>query len=392
MKELKLFLQRINYKLPTSSLKERIQDVGNNDDNISINSSHSISSQQIPSSSPCELSFDQFKVFYRNLIFDKKLFRDLFGNYCTTSNNKVQLNTQSSIGSTASMISSPSTVSLSSTRFDESSIVTVSNFKSFLQREQLDPLGDSEGSVARLMNEYLALHQSNSVTSNGQSVEPSFLPSDVVDFLFSKSNEIWDPKYDQVYQDMNQPLTSYWIASSHNTYLTGDQLKSESTTDAYARCLRLGCRCIELDCWDGPDGMPLIYHGYTLTTKIKFVDVVKTIRDHAFVTSEYPVILSIENHCTLVQQRKMASCFQEIFGGSYLCHPFFTTLTFHSFILFSLPPTFHSLLFSLPSLSILSSFRFFLSSSLFPLFVSCCDRNDPLPSFLLLPRNHFPGL
>ncbi len=69
-------------------------------------------------------------------------------------------------------------------------------------------------------------------------------------------------------------------------YLTGDQFSSESSVEAYARCLRMGCRCVELDCWDGPDGMPLIYHGHTLTTKIKFLDVIQCIRDNAFVTSE----------------------------------------------------------------------------------------------------------
>lgn len=67
--------------------------------------------------------------------------------------------------------------------------------------------------------------------------------------------------------------------------------------------------------------MPFIYHGHTLTTKIRFLDVIKNIKRHAFLTSEYPVILSIEDHCSLPQQRKMASAFEEVFGSMLLTTP-----------------------------------------------------------------------
>jgi hypothetical protein len=30
---------------------------------------------------------------------------------------------------------------------------------------------------------------------------------------------------------------------------------------------------VELDCWDGEDGLPVIFHGHTLTTKISFLEV-----------------------------------------------------------------------------------------------------------------------
>lgn len=74
-----------------------------------------------------------------------------------------------------------------------------------------------------------------------------------------------------------------------------------------------------VDCWDGDDGEPIIYHGWTLTSKILFKDVLKAaILKYAFSASDYPLILSIENHCSVPYQDKMAKYLVEILG-SMLC-------------------------------------------------------------------------
>ncbi|XP_034540927.1 1-phosphatidylinositol 4,5-bisphosphate phosphodiesterase zeta-1-like isoform X1 [Notolabrus celidotus] len=179
----------------------------------------------------------------------------------------------------------------------------------FLHKEQME-LTANEEVAESLIDRYEieeTARESRSMTFEG------FLR-----YMESKDCCVFNQAHKSVYQDMDQPLSSYYISSSHNTYLIGDQLVGRSHLDAYVCALRKGCRCLEIDCWDGPDMEPVVYHGYTLTTKILFRDVVTTVEQHAFEVSAYPVILSLENHCSKEQQAVMAHYLISILGDKLL--------------------------------------------------------------------------
>ncbi|CAD8205549.1 unnamed protein product [Paramecium pentaurelia] len=154
---------------------------------------------------------------------------------------------------------------------------------------------------------------------DGNNFSLSFL--EFLNYLLSTYNQLFDYQKTQIYQSEDYPLTDYWINSSHNTYLMGDQLTSESSIQAYINAFQKGCRCVELDCWDGDNNQPIIYHGFTMTSKISFESVIQTIKEYGFKYSKYPLILSLEVHCCVKQQDVMADILKTYLNENLLLLP-----------------------------------------------------------------------
>uniref|UniRef100_A0A8C3DWW7 Phosphoinositide phospholipase C n=1 Tax=Corvus moneduloides TaxID=1196302 RepID=A0A8C3DWW7_CORMO len=140
-------------------------------------------------------------------------------------------------------------------------------------------------------------------------------------YMRSDECSIFKIQHRTIYQDMNQPLCDYFISSSHNTYLIADQLMGPSHLWGYTSALLKGCRCLEIDCWDGTNNEPIVYHGHTLTSKIPFRSVIHVIDKYAFMSSAYPLVLSLENHCSPKQQEVMAHYLKSILGDKLLSSP-----------------------------------------------------------------------
>jgi phosphatidylinositol phospholipase C delta len=196
------------------------------------------------------------------------------------------------------------------------------------------------------------------------------------DFLRYMTSPIASAQRPAVPEDVSWPLSNYFISSSHNTYLTGNQLSSDSSTEAYKDVLLRGCRCIEIDVWDGkeffkadegeaqgaqqPIGMtgkiglkvlkwtmekferpevlaeigsfderlasvvhaePRVLHGHTLTKEITFRDVCETVKLYAFSASDLPLIVSLEVHCSPLQQGIMVDIMKKAWGDFLLPEP-----------------------------------------------------------------------
>uniref|UniRef100_A0A8C3SHZ9 Phosphoinositide phospholipase C n=1 Tax=Chelydra serpentina TaxID=8475 RepID=A0A8C3SHZ9_CHESE len=188
-------------------------------------------------------------------------------------------------------------------------ILPETNLIEFLKKEQF-VIDADEAIASELIAKYEPIEE---VQRKKQMSFEGFLR-----YMNSKDCLIYKRDHTIVYQNMSYPLRDYFISSSHNTYLISDQLIGPSHLWGYSSALMKGCRCLEIDCWDGPQNDPIVYHGHTLTSKITFRTVIEVIDKYAFAVSDYPVVLSLENHCSPKQQEVMADYLETILGDKLL--------------------------------------------------------------------------
>ncbi|KAF9676931.1 hypothetical protein SADUNF_Sadunf08G0054600 [Salix dunnii] len=135
-------------------------------------------------------------------------------------------------------------------------------------------------------------------------------------FHFLLYDDLNGPITSQVHNDMTAPLAQYFIYTGHNSYLTGNQLSSDCSEVPIVKALQRGVRVIELDLWPGSaKDEILVLHGRTLTTPVPLIKCLKSIREYAFASSPYPVIITLEDHLTPELQAKVAEMVTQTFGG-----------------------------------------------------------------------------
>ncbi|OIW29675.1 PLC-like phosphodiesterase [Coniochaeta ligniaria NRRL 30616] len=199
--------------------------------------------------------------------------------------------------------------------------LTLEDFYRFLRESQGENIDEESAHWKAVFDELLRKAKSRSI-SRLLDDQPRLSEAAFASFFATDANAL--PRETDVVQSVNldRPMNEYYISSSHNTYLLGYQVRGESSVEGYISALSRGCRCVEIDCWDGPrNNDPVVMHGHSLTTQISFREVINTINKYAFVKSNYPLWISLEVRCGWVTQENMVKIMLDTFGDKLVLQP-----------------------------------------------------------------------
>ncbi|KAK6943499.1 Phosphoinositide-specific phospholipase C, EF-hand-like domain [Dillenia turbinata] len=190
-------------------------------------------------------------------------------------------------------------------KYSENEIMTVDHLHRFLIEVQGERTATKEEAEA-IIESLEVLKHLNIFHRKTLNLEAFFK------YLLSDSNT---PLLNKVNQDMTAPLSHYFVYTGHNSYLTGNQLSSDCSDVPIIKALQRGVRVIELDLWPNSSKDDIdVVHGRTLTTPVELIRCLKSIKEHAFEASEYPVIITLEDHLTPDLRAKVAQMVTQIYG------------------------------------------------------------------------------
>uniref|UniRef100_A0A1I8FMB5 PLCXc domain-containing protein n=1 Tax=Macrostomum lignano TaxID=282301 RepID=A0A1I8FMB5_9PLAT len=91
--------------------------------------------------------------------------------------------------------------------------------------------------------------------------------------------------------------------------------RARAVLSSIVRSCSPGCRCVELDCWDGnrAEEEPIITHGYTMCSEVPFRETMEAIAESAFKVSDYPSSCHLRTTARKPkQQAKMVKLIKDI--------------------------------------------------------------------------------
>lgn len=196
--------------------------------------------------------------------------------------------------------------------------LTQEDFFHFLRESQGEAFDDSSLHWQSVFANLLRKSKSNALD---QGVEEPLRLSEAAfaSYFTSESNLVLPREPRNIVLD--RPMNEYFISSSHNTYLLGRQVRGTSSIEGYIQALTRGCRCVEVDVWNGPNSEPIVVHGRTMSTAISFREVISTINKYAFKQSQFPLFISLEVRCGWETQENMVKIMDEIFGQQMIRAP-----------------------------------------------------------------------
>ncbi|KAK3927709.1 Inactive phospholipase C-like protein 1, partial [Frankliniella fusca] len=122
---------------------------------------------------------------------------------------------------------------------------------------------------------------------------------------------------DKTDAQLNLPLSHYYISSAHDAYVPDDPAANTASMDAIVRALAQPCRYVKLDLHDGVAG-PVVCRNATCASRLPASDVLRLIRELAFVVSQCPLLLHLSVRCSPPQQRSLATLLRAELGEKLL--------------------------------------------------------------------------